>query len=81
MGGDPMTREHPGQLLKALRKELRATQVEMAQHLGCSQGFISKVEHGKQEPTLEVFCRAARLTRCLSRAPWERKFQDFFFGE
>jgi predicted transcriptional regulator len=35
-----------GQALKAARREMRMTQLELARHLGCAQSFIADIERG-----------------------------------
>jgi len=42
-------------LFKALRAELSLTQVEMADKLNTSQAIVSKIEAGKQRPSVDVF--------------------------
>jgi transcriptional regulator with XRE-family HTH domain len=79
-----MTREHPGQLLKALRKELGMRQAPFAQALGISQGALSKIEAGKLEPRLHAFRKAAAIVRDMGPGNSKgllQEYRDFIFGE
>lgn len=42
------------------RKDAHLTQVQMAKKLGIAQSTLSKLEHGKLNPTLHVFARYCR---------------------
>lgn len=54
-----------GQILKYARKQVKMSQVELAQALGVTQGTISKFENGDMLPSLVV---ALKLSQELDMA-------------
>lgn len=42
-------------IFKRKRKEMGIGQIEMANRLGISQSFLSCIESGKKDPSLDVF--------------------------
>jgi transcriptional regulator with XRE-family HTH domain len=48
---------NPGEILRASRKALGLTQLDIAARADTSQGFVSRVENGAVSPTLETFAR------------------------
>lgn len=56
-----MSQVHFGKLVKARRKGLKLTQVELAETCKVTQGTISKLEHGMAPVDLEVAARACEL--------------------
>ncbi len=55
--------QRTGPLLKALRKHLKFTQVDMACVLGISQAHTSKLELSGHAPDLLTFIRARQLSK------------------
>lgn len=52
--------------MKARRTKLRITQVQLAEASGIDQGQISRIENGKDEPTLRT---VERIASALNIAP------------
>lgn len=52
-----------GPILRAIRKERRITEKELAKQLGVTQGTVSKVEHGRMTPDVGYVSRFAHLFR------------------
>ena len=50
---------YTGQLIEQARKEAKMTQTELAEKLGSSKSYISRVETGKTEPKVSTFYRIA----------------------
>jgi len=50
-----------GQRLKELRQQNRLTQSQLAEAVGCSDGFISQVERGICNPSLEFLVQLSTL--------------------
>lgn len=46
-----------GQMLLDARKQARMTQPELAERIGSSKSYISKIENGKVEPSAGLFLR------------------------
>ena len=51
------TNERIGQLIAQIRQERNLTQAEFAQRLGTSQSAVNRIEHGKQNLSLETLGR------------------------
>ena len=65
-GGAPLPNDYKvnfGRNLQAARKQLGLTQVDFAAQLGVTQGYISHVEVGTENLTLDT---AARLANAVS---------------
>jgi transcriptional regulator with XRE-family HTH domain len=57
-----MPRSHNNQRmdrLRLMRKRARLTQEQLAEKVGVEQGYISRIERGKQSPSLDVTYRLA----------------------
>jgi transcriptional regulator with XRE-family HTH domain len=54
---------HIGDHLRAIRKQRRVTEKELAQELGVTQSTVSKVEHGRLTPDVGYVSRFAHLFR------------------
>lgn len=50
---------HAGGVIRARRKDERRTLADLAAACGCSAGFLSQIESGQANPTLEVLHRIA----------------------
>ena len=50
---------YTGQIIRQARKEAKMTQPELAQKLGSSKAYISRVETGKTDPKTSTFYRLA----------------------
>jgi DNA-binding XRE family transcriptional regulator len=50
---------YSGQIIEQARKEAKLTQTELAERLGSSKSYISRVETGKTEPKMSTFYRIA----------------------
>ena len=50
-----------GQRIKELREERSMTQAQLSEALGCSDGYISQVERGISNPSLEFLARLSVL--------------------
>ena len=48
---------YTGQIIRQARKEAKMTQPELAQKLGSSKAYISRVETGKTDPKTSTFYR------------------------
>jgi len=55
-----MTQPMINEALKVLRLYWGKTQAELAQTLGISQGYVSDVEKGKREVTLDLLARYSK---------------------
>ncbi|HHY0467066.1 TPA: helix-turn-helix domain-containing protein [Vibrio parahaemolyticus] len=49
-----------GQKIKAIRKEKKLTSEELAERSGLSVTYISRLENGKQSPTLSALYKIAK---------------------
>ena len=52
---------YTGQIIEQARKDAKMTQIELAQKLGSSKSYISRVETGKTEPKVSTFFRILSL--------------------
>ena len=50
---------YTGQIIEQARKEAKLTQSELAEKLGSSKSYISRVETGRTEPKVSTFYRIA----------------------
>lgn len=50
---------YTGKIIEHARKEAKMTQTELANKLGSSKSYISRVETGKTEPKVSTFYRIA----------------------
>jgi DNA-binding XRE family transcriptional regulator len=50
---------YTGQIIEQARKEAKMTQTELAQKIGSSKSYISRVETGRTEPKVSTFYRIA----------------------
>lgn len=50
-----------GQRLKDRRRELGLTQTQLAEQTGSTAAYVSQVERGQANPTLEVMAKFAEL--------------------
>ena len=50
---------YTGQIIEQARKEAKLTQSELAEKLGSSKSYISRVETGRTEPKISTFYRIA----------------------
>ena len=48
---------YTGQIIEQARKEAKMTQTELAEKLGSSKSYISRVETGRTEPKISTFYR------------------------
>ncbi|MFQ3845077.1 helix-turn-helix transcriptional regulator [Staphylococcus pseudoxylosus] len=48
-----------GENLKKIRKDMKLTQVEMANRIGISQGYLADIEHNRKNVSLAVVLRIA----------------------
>lgn len=55
-----------GMRIKIRRKELKMTQVKLAEDVGISNNHMSSIENGKEVPRLETF---VRICECLNTRP------------
>jgi len=53
--------EKLGKNLKRVRTKKSISQGDIARSLGVSRGFISNIENGKTNPTLETIARLAKV--------------------
>ena len=59
-----------GQIIEQARKEAKMTQTELAEKVGSSKSYISRVETGKTEPKVSTFYRlASALGRSVELIP------------
>jgi UDP-N-acetylglucosamine 1-carboxyvinyltransferase len=59
----PTTNEKIGQLIYQLRQERNLTQAEFARKLGTSQSAVNRIEHGKQNLSLETLARISDVLK------------------
>lgn len=57
-----------GQRLKDRRRELGLTQTQLAEQTGSTAAYVSQVERGQANPTLEVMAKFAEL---INMEVWE----------
>jgi DNA-binding XRE family transcriptional regulator len=50
---------YTGQIIENARKEAKMTQTDLAEKLGSSKSYISRIETGKTEPKISTFYRIA----------------------
>jgi DNA-binding XRE family transcriptional regulator len=50
---------YTGQIIEQARKEAKMTQTELANKIGSSKSYISRVENGRTEPKVATFYRIA----------------------
>jgi DNA-binding XRE family transcriptional regulator len=50
---------YTGQIIEQARKEAKMTQTELAEKIGTSKSYISRVETGRTEPKVSTFYRIA----------------------
>lgn len=62
------TAELFGQRLKDRRRELGLTQTQLAEQTGSTAAYVSQVERGQANPTLEVMAKFAEL---IEMEVWE----------
>jgi len=48
---------YTGQLIEQARREAKMTQTELAEKLGSSKSYISRIETGRTEPKVSTFYR------------------------
>ncbi|MDR3142350.1 MAG: helix-turn-helix domain-containing protein [Tannerellaceae bacterium] len=61
---------YTGQIIEQARKEAKMTQTELAEKIGSSKSYISRVETGKTEPKVSTFYRiASALGRSVELIP------------
>ena len=48
---------YTGQIIEQARKEVKMTQTELAEKLGSSKSYISRIETGRTEPKVSTFYR------------------------
>lgn len=63
-----------GKRIKRLRSQLRLTQDALAEQVQISPKYLSNIERGRENPTLDTLLR---LARSLKADPWEL----FFFEQ
>lgn len=54
--------------IKAMRKRRNMTQIDLANAIGVTQGTIQKLETGKNDLTLKMMRKIAKVLNC---EPWE----------
>lgn len=52
-----------GATIRAARRKAQVTLPEIAEQIGCTSGFWSKVERGERKPSLEAVCKACYVTK------------------
>ncbi|MDR3272286.1 MAG: helix-turn-helix domain-containing protein [Flavobacteriaceae bacterium] len=50
---------YTGQIIEQARKQAKITQTQLAERIGSSKSYISRVETGKTEPKVSTFYRIA----------------------
>jgi DNA-binding XRE family transcriptional regulator len=50
---------YTGQIIEQARKEAKMTQTELAERIGSTKSYISRVETGRTEPKVSTFYRIA----------------------
>ena len=55
---------YSGQLIEDARKHANMTQLELAQKIGTSKTYISRLEHGHIEPKISTFYRIMNALGC-----------------
>ena len=61
---------YAGQIIEQVRKEANMTQSELAEKIGSSKSYISRVETGKTEPKVSTFYRiVSALGRSVELMP------------
>ena len=61
---------YTGQIIEQARKEAKMTQTELAEKVGSSKSYISRVETGRTEPKVSTFYRiASALGRSVELVP------------
>lgn len=55
--------EQIGPYLKTAREEAKLTQLELAKRLGVTPRYVSDLETGRRQPSLEVFFNIADITK------------------
>ena len=55
---------YTGQIIEQARKEAKMTQTELAEKVGSSKSYISRVENGRTEPKVSTFYRIAAALGC-----------------
>lgn len=58
---------HIGEQIKACRREIRATQQQVATAYGCSAGYISQLERGDTDPSVTVLQKLAQALDACAR--------------
>jgi len=61
---------YTGQIIEQARKEAKMTQTELAEKVGSSKSYISRIETGRTEPKISTFYRiASALGRSIELTP------------
>jgi len=61
---------YTGHIIEQARKEAKMTQTELAERVGSSKSYISRVENGRTEPKVSTFYRiASALGRSVELIP------------
>jgi transcriptional regulator with XRE-family HTH domain len=50
---------YTGQIIEQARKEAKMTQTDLAEKIGSSKSYISRIETGRTEPKVSTFYRIA----------------------
>ncbi|MDR2679344.1 MAG: helix-turn-helix domain-containing protein, partial [Tannerella sp.] len=50
---------YTGQIIERTRKEANMTQTELAEKIGATKSYISRIERGRTEPKISTFYRIA----------------------
>lgn len=53
-----------GDAVRRARKQKNVRQRELANDVHCSRATLVNIEHGKQQPTIELLFRIARYLKC-----------------
>jgi transcriptional regulator with XRE-family HTH domain len=62
-----------GKRIKSLRKQLQITQDQLAEKIQLSPKYLSNIERGKENPTLDTLLK---LSQALNVEPWEMFLLD-----
>jgi transcriptional regulator with XRE-family HTH domain len=67
--------EHLPEMLRRLRREQQKTQKEVAKDSGCTNSQISRIESGKQAPTLDTLGKILQALG-LTRGEFVRRYEE-----
>lgn len=57
-----------GKQIKAVRKKINMTQKAVGQASGTSESYMSRLEHGRHVPSVQMLNRLAKVIKCSIRS-------------